>query len=121
MSIAKVVSGVLALGLYVAASVTWAAEGPHTYSADDVAAGKAVYTGTCIACHGANGKGLLPGTPDFTKPGGVLSLSDKVLEDRIIHGFSTGDASMPPDGGNASLKESDIKHVIAYLHATFGH
>ncbi len=95
MSIAKVVSGVLALGLYVAASVTWAAEGPHTYSADDVAAGKAVYTGTCIACHGANGKGLLPGTPDFTKPGGVLSLSDKVLEDRIIHGFSTGDASMP--------------------------
>ncbi len=29
--------------------------------AADAAAGKAIYSQTCIACHGANGKGAIPG------------------------------------------------------------
>ncbi|MFH1820201.1 MAG: cytochrome c, partial [Pseudomonadota bacterium] len=28
--------------------------------------GQAVYNGTCIACHGSDGTGSLPGVPDLT-------------------------------------------------------
>ncbi|MDE2279617.1 MAG: c-type cytochrome [Xanthomonadaceae bacterium] len=100
MSIAKVVSGVLALGLYVAASATWAAEGPHTYSADDVAAGKAVYTGTCIACHGANGKGLLPGTPDSPSPAVCLACPTRCW--RTVSSTASAPA-MPPCRPTAAM------------------
>ena len=34
--------------------------------------GAAVYRQTCMACHGANGKGAIPGAPDFTNPNGPL-------------------------------------------------
>lgn len=40
--------------------------------------GKAIYNQTCISCHGADGKGTLPGAPDFTLLKGPLAQSDDV-------------------------------------------
>jgi mono/diheme cytochrome c family protein len=31
-----------------------------------IAQGKAIYDRDCVACHGPNGKGVVPGAPDFT-------------------------------------------------------
>ena len=89
--------------------------------ASAIAKGSTVFHNTCIACHGADGKGVLPGMPDFTQPHGVLSLPETVLENRITNGFSSGNAPMPmpPKGGNSSLTPSDVKDVIAYLRTTF--
>src|SRR5574341_648704 len=82
--------------------------------------GKSVYEGTCIACHGANGKGAIPGAGDFTAPGGALSRSDAVLKKRITEGFQSPGSpmAMPPKGGNPTLTDQDIDAVILYLRAT---
>ncbi|BAP44357.1 cytochrome-c oxidase, cbb3-type subunit III [Pseudomonas sp. 21LCFQ02] len=39
----------------------------------DLAAGQQAYSTTCVACHGAGGKGMaLMGAPDLTQPGGFI-------------------------------------------------
>jgi len=84
--------------------------------------GKAIFSQTCIACHGANGKGVLPGTPDFTKADGRLSKSDDVLIKHITEGFQSPGSpmAMPAKGGNADLNDADIKAVLSYLKESFG-
>ncbi len=80
-----------------------------------------VYNQTCIACHGANGKGTVPGAPDLTDAKGVLSQTDEVLLEHIKFGFkSPGSAmAMPPKGGNKNLTDADINAVIQYMQEQF--
>lgn len=89
---------------------------------DHVEAGKAVYEGTCIACHGPDGKGVLPGMPNFKKKNSPLSQPDSVLLDHIMNGFASpgSDIPMPPLGGSPDLTEQDIKYVVEYLREEFG-
>ncbi len=84
--------------------------------------GATVYKTTCVTCHGANGKGLLPGMPDFTKKDGVLSASDVVLLKRITEGYQSANSpmAMPPKGGNPSLTDEQIRLVLSYLRHEFG-
>ena len=100
----------VALGSIIAAPV---------FAADP---GEAIYQAHCSMCHGENGKGGVPGTEDFTQKGGVLSLSDAVLLERITNGYQRPGSpmAMPPKGGDASLTEEQIKEVIAYLRSKFG-
>jgi len=90
--------------------------------AADAAAGKAVYAQTCIACHGANGKGTIPGVTDFTAKDGPLSKSDAELLQNISEGFQSPGSfmAMPAKGGNPMLTEADVRAVLAYLRAAFG-
>ncbi len=83
---------------------------------------KETYDKTCIACHGGDGMGAFPGTPDFTSSDGVLSKSDPVLIDHITNGFQSEDSpmAMPPKGGNPNLDEPGIKAVLFYIRETFG-
>ena len=91
-------------------------------AAADVATGKVVYSQTCIACHGAGGKGMIPGVRDLTASDGALAKSDEELVKNISDGFQTpGSAmAMPPKGGNPTLTEEDVKAVLAYLRFKFG-
>lgn len=84
--------------------------------------GSAVYHQTCIACHGANGKGAVPGAPDFTSPNGSLKNSDTILLERIISGYQSPGSpmAMPPRGGNPKLTDDDLKKALAYIRQTFG-
>ncbi|MFV2059986.1 MAG: cytochrome c5 family protein [Gammaproteobacteria bacterium] len=84
--------------------------------------GKEVYEQTCIACHGADGTGPLPGVPNFTNKSGRLAKSDKVLIEHITNGFqSSGSAmAMPPKGGNPNLSEKNIKDILKYIRKQFG-
>lgn len=84
--------------------------------------GEEIYQTTCISCHGANGQGMIPGTPDFTQQGGRLSQSDYVLFKRIKEGFQTpgNTMAMPARGGNPKLSDNDLKSVLYYLHQKFG-
>ena len=79
--------------------------------------GEAVYNQTCIACHGADGKGTLPGAPDFTSDKGPLSQSDEILIKHVTEGFQSPGSpmAMPAKGGNTALTAADIGAVITYL------
>lgn len=78
--------------------------------AGDLVKGEQVYTATCLACHGA---GVL-GAPKF---------GDKAAwGPRIAQGIDTlhkhsieGIRMMPPKGGNASLKDEDVKAAVDYM------
>ena len=90
-------------------------------SSGDIKAGKAIYNQTCIVCHGANGKGALPGVSNFKSADGPLMKSDAELAKSISEGLATPGAalSMPAKGGNPSLTDDDVRALIAYLRAEF--
>jgi mono/diheme cytochrome c family protein len=90
--------------------------------ASETVAGATVYAQTCIACHGANGKGAIPGVSDFTKADGPLAKTDEILIASIRDGLATPGKplSMPPKGGNPSLTDEEIQAVLAYLRSSFG-
>lgn len=99
-----------------------AAFAPLAHAGPDLAQGKNVYNQTCIACHGADGKGVVPGAPDFTKKDGRLTKSDEMLIQHITNGFQTDGSplAMPAKGGNPSLTEEDIEDALAYIRQSFG-
>lgn len=84
-------------------------------------AGNDIYHQTCVACHGADGKGAVPGAPNFADPKGVLSQADAVLEKAILNGKTTPGVpiAMPPHGGNSNLDMEGIKSVLAYIRHAF--
>ena len=83
--------------------------------------GKALYEGTCIACHGQDGRGTIPGVPDLADPKGRLTQADGVLKKHILEGFQSPGSpmAMPPKGGNPSLSEADVDNLLRYMRAGF--
>lgn len=83
---------------------------------------EALYAQTCIACHGANGKGAIPGVPDLTAPGGPLATkSDEDLARSILNGLQSRGSpmTMPPRGGNPMLSAEDAAALVSYLRERF--
>lgn len=84
-------------------------------------AGEEIYFTSCVGCHGEDGTGGLPGTPDFTRERGILALPDKVLIEHILEGYTGGEAAMPmpPKGGDEDLTLRQLWEVLAYMHQHF--
>ncbi len=84
--------------------------------------GELLYQSACIACHGDDGAGALPGVPDLTLKDGPLALAPDVLLKRTIEGFQSPDSpmAMPPRAGNPSLSDEDLKAAIRYMRERFG-
>ena len=84
--------------------------------------GKELYNQNCVSCHGADGKGTIPGAPDFTAKGGVFNSPDKLLVDRIMNGYQSPGSpmAMPAKGGNPALSREDVLAVLAYMRQAFG-
>ena len=83
--------------------------------------GKSVYEASCVACHGANGKGTLPSVPDFTQQGGRLSQPKHVLLVNILNGVQSAGSPMPMParGGNPLLTDEELSATLDYLLLTF--
>ena len=105
----------IAFALASAASISFSA------AADDLTRGETVYKGTCLACHGSDGAGSLPGVPDLAAKTGPLSQDDAVLLKRMADGFRSPGSpmGMPPRGGNPDLTDADLKAVLKYMRKEF--
>ncbi|HKJ22850.1 MAG TPA: cytochrome c [Gammaproteobacteria bacterium] len=77
------------------------------YAADPTN-GQKIYNQQCASCHGSDGRGAMPGVPNFTL-GMALMKSDNSLANTI----SVGKNVMP--GFEGILSEQDIYDVIAYI------
>lgn len=88
-----------------------------------VASGQVIYENNCTGCHGADGKGNVPGVPDFTKKRGVLNKPDKELLSNITNGYKSSGSVlfMPPKGGNSELTPADVSSVFDYIKDAFSH
>jgi mono/diheme cytochrome c family protein len=93
--------------------LTLAAPGIST-AADGNAKAKALYSNTCIACHGANGKGAIPGVPDL---GPRMTMTDDDLTNSILNGLQSKGSlmAMPPKGGNPAITAADAAALVVYL------
>jgi cytochrome c5 len=79
-------------------------------SAADLVKGEKIYTATCLACHGA---GVL-GAPKFADKAAWqprLAKGHNVLQANALNGFNM----MPAKGGNAMLKDDDVKAAVDYM------
>jgi cytochrome c5 len=105
------------LVLLAAAALSGAAA--SAFAAPD---GAKIYEGTCIVCHGPEGRGALPGVPDFTAQKKRLANSEATLLKRVRNGYQSPGSpmAMPPKGGNSTLTDDDLKAVIKYMRRTFG-
>ena len=79
-------------------------------SAADLAKGEKVYSANCLSCHGA---GVL-GAPKFADAAAWAPRVAKGMETlygSAINGFKM----MPPRGGNAVLKDDEMKAAVDYM------
>lgn len=83
-----------------------------TAFAADLLKGKEIYQTYCEVCHGSNGQGAIPGTPNFTRGQGLLQ-PDLALYNRI----ESGKNAMPAFQG--VLDTDEILGVITYLRTFF--
>ncbi|MBF0283233.1 MAG: cytochrome c [Magnetococcales bacterium] len=90
------------------------ATGALPAAAGDIFHGKALYEQHCARCHGENGRGKLPGTPDFTWRGGPangLQQPDIRLRERLQGGSGTCPAF------RGVMSDMDLLDVITHLRS----
>jgi cytochrome c6 len=76
--------------------------------AADVPRGAELYREHCAQCHGAGGRPVLPGSPDFSRPGALLK-PDLALLDTV----RSGKGAMP--GYRGQLHDREILDIVAHL------
>lgn len=93
--------------------------GSSVATAQDAENGRVVFEGTCVACHGADGRGTFEGVPNLSSR---LAKSDDELFSNITEGFQSQGSfmAMPARGGNPDLTDQEIHDVIAYIREEFG-
>jgi cytochrome c5 len=95
-----------------AAAAAPAAAAPATASADT---GKALYSATCVACHGAG----IAGAPKVGDKGAWaprVAQGANVLYEHALKGFQGKTGMMPPKGGS-SAPDADVKAAVDYMVA----
>ena len=79
-------------------------------AAPDLAKGEKIYKATCLACHGAG----VMGAPKFGDKAAWKPRVGKgipALYKSALDGFKM----MPPRGGNAALKDDEVKSAVDFM------
>lgn len=89
----------------------------------DPAAGKIAYEKTCIACHGADLKGMPNLGKDLTTSEFVKSKTNAEMVEFLKVGrpasdpLNTQGVDMPPKGGNPALTDADLLNIVVYVRS----
>ncbi|TPW17802.1 MAG: cytochrome c class I [Halothiobacillaceae bacterium] len=78
--------------------------------AADPSVGGQIYSRNCTTCHGDDGRGTMPGVPDFTRGDALLKPNNM-----LAASIRSGKELMPAFQGLLSDKE--INDVVAYLRS----
>ena len=79
-------------------------------SSGDLALGEKTFTANCASCHGAGVLGA-PKVGDKAAWGPRIAQGKDTLYTHALNGFKM----MPPKGGNAALKDEEVKAVVDYM------
>ena len=79
-----------------------------TAGAADIAKGGTLYATHCAVCHGANGRPVMPGTPDFRRMQGLMR-----PDMQLLNSIRAGKGPMPAYFG--VLRDREILDIVAYL------
>lgn len=78
--------------------------------------GKSVFGKSCAMCHAAGIAGApKPGNKEEWAP--RIAQGDAVLYKHALEGFNGTKGSMPARGGNAGLKDDEVKAAVDYMVA----
>jgi mono/diheme cytochrome c family protein len=83
--------------------------------------GRGVYMSSCLACHGASGRGVAGLGKDLVGSWFIASLSDAELETFMRvgrgadHPENTTKVPMPALGGNPAMSDDELAAVVAYM------
>ncbi|MGH8488656.1 MAG: c-type cytochrome [Gammaproteobacteria bacterium] len=88
------------------------ASGAASASPDDK--GKAVYDGSCFACH-TSGLAGAPKLGDKAAWKPRVAQGMETLVAHAIQGFQGQGGMMPPKGGRADLADADVKAAVIYM------
>jgi len=83
--------------------------------------GKEYFMKTCVACHGADAKGLPKLGKDLTTSQFIKDKTNKELVEYVEVGrlpsdpLNTTGIAMPPKGGNPALTEKEIIDIVSYV------
>ncbi|MBL8746865.1 MAG: c-type cytochrome [Phycisphaerae bacterium] len=97
------------------------AAGGDAELAEYIASGSKLYGTTCIACHGADLRGIKGNGKDLIASEFARKLDDDALLAFIKKGRDPSDPAnttgvgMPSKGGNPALSDDDLLDIIAYL------
>ncbi|MDM5175677.1 c-type cytochrome [Massilia sp. DJPM01] len=93
-----------------AAAPAASAAAPAAASPAELAAGEKIYAASCVSCHGAAvlGAPKLGDKPSWTAR---IAKGMDVLYEHATKGFNM----MPPRGGNAALKDEEMKSVVDFM------
>jgi len=81
--------------------------------AGDPLEGRAIYNEHCAGCHGANGRGVVAGTPDLAGATNIMVKPDL----KLMQTIAAGKNIMPAYQGR--LSEKEMLDVIAYIRTFF--
>jgi cytochrome c5 len=76
--------------------------------------GQAVFSRTCVACHGTGVAGA-PKLGDKADWGPRIAQGKDALYTHALQGFTGTKGVMPPKGGNAPLSDPEVKAAVDYM------
>lgn len=90
------------------AAVFAGALGTAPARASDIMAGARLYQKHCATCHGTDGRPVMPGAPDLSRPEALMKADPALLAT-----IRAGKGTMPAYAG--MLRDREILDVVAHL------
>lgn len=85
-------------------------------SVEDATHGRDLFAGACVACHGADARGVQGLGKNLLESNFVATQDDEQLKQFLITGRPNArPVGMPPKAGRDDLTDEDLRHLVVYM------